>query len=188
MKKLFLIGLMSYCTVAFAGAGGTLLEVPVTYHPDAGVVEKVKQECQIENMLSHRVGPVLAKLNKGGDGTVATGADAAGANLLRLQITHVLGVGGGAWSGPKAITVAADLLDADGKVLRHTKINRWSVGGMFGAFKGTCTILDRSAAAIAKDLSRWVRDPSYQVADEPEPKEAEAAPVAVPEVTPEKIQ
>jgi hypothetical protein len=188
MKKLFLIGLMSYGTAAFASAGATLLEVPVTYHPDAGVVENVKQECQIENMLQHRVGPVLAKLNKGGDGTIATGADTAGATLLRLQITHVLGVGGGAWSGPKAITVTADLLDPSGKVLRHAKINRWSVGGMFGAFKGTCTILDRSAAAIGKDLSRWVRDPSYQVVEEPEPKEAEVAPVVAPEVTTEKVQ
>ncbi|PFH04365.1 hypothetical protein BCF11_5140 [Collimonas sp. PA-H2] len=186
MKKLLLIGLLSYGTAAFASS--TLLEVPVTYHPDAGVVEKVKQECQIENMLQHRVGPVLAKLNKGGDGTIATGADSAGATLLRLQITHVLGVGGGAFSGPKAITVNADLLDSSGKVLRHTKINRWSMGGMFGAFKGTCTILDRSAAAIGKDLSRWVHDPSYQIVNEAEPKEAEAAAVAAPEVTPEKTQ
>jgi len=97
-----------------------------------------------------------------------------------------LGVGGGAWSGPKAITVNADLLDASGKVIRHTKINRWSMGGMFGGFKGTCSILDRSAAAIGKDLSRWVRDPSYQIVEEAAPKEAEAAPTS--EATPEKVQ
>ncbi|MFJ2986637.1 hypothetical protein ACIPF8_02135 [Collimonas sp. NPDC087041] len=186
MKKLILIGMLSYGTAALADGGNTLLEVPVTYHPDAGVVAKVKEECQIESMLSHRVGPVLAKMNKTGDGTIPSGSDAAGANLLRLQITHVLGVGGGAWSGPKAITVNADLLDASGKVIRHTKINRWSMGGMFGGFKGTCSILDRSAAAIGKDLSRWVRDPSYQIVEEAAPKEAEAAPTS--EATPEKVQ
>lgn len=186
MKKLFLVGMLGYGAAAFASTGNTLLEVPVTYHPDAGVVENVRKECQIEDMLSHRVAPVLAKLNKGGDGTIAAGSDAADATLLRLQITHVLGVGGGAWSGPKAITVTADLLDPSGKLLRHTKINRWSVGGVFGAFKGTCTILDRSAAAIGKDLSRWVRDPAYKIVEEPAPKEAEAAPEAA--AVPEQVQ
>ena len=188
MKKLLLIGVLSYSTLALASGGNTLLEVPVTYHPDAAVVAKVKEECQIENMLSSRVGPVLAKLNKTGDGTIATGTDTAGANLLRLQITHILGIGGGALTGPKAITVNVDLLDPSGKVIRHTKINRWSVGGMFGIFRGTCSILDRSAAAIGKDLRRWVRDPSYQIVEEPAPKEAEGmAPPTTP-AEPEQIQ
>ncbi|MFC5474723.1 hypothetical protein [Paraherbaspirillum soli] len=174
MKKLFVIGMLTYGASTLA-AGNTLLETPVTYHPDAGVVESVKNECHIEDMLARRVGPVLAKLNKTGDGTIATGTKTAGADLLRLQITHVLGVGGGAWSGPKAITVTADLLDEHGKVTRHTKINRWSMGGMWGGFKGTCSILDRSAVAIGKDLGRWVHDPAFQIAEEPAPKETETA-------------
>lgn len=149
------------------------LETPVTYHPNAGVVESVRSECQIENMLANRVGEAFRRLNRGGGSTVEAGVDPAGDKVLRLQITHVLGVGGGAWSGPKAITLTAELLE-DGKVIRQTKINRWSVGGVFGAFKGTCSILDRSAEAISRDLSRWVSNPSYQIVDEPTPKEAMA--------------
>jgi hypothetical protein len=61
-----------------------------------------------------------------GDGTPASQVDAGDAKILRL-ITHVLGVGGGARSGPKATTVTADLIE-DGTVVRHTEINRWSVG------------------------------------------------------------
>ncbi|MFM0072238.1 hypothetical protein PQQ86_13810 [Paraburkholderia sediminicola] len=95
------------------------------------------------------------------------------AKILRLQISHVLGVCGGAWSGPKATTVSAGLIE-DGKVIRHTKINRWSVGGVWGAFKGSCSILDRTTIVINKDLSRWVRDPSYEIKEEAPPKEASA--------------
>ncbi|MFT0172566.1 hypothetical protein ACLKMY_26785 [Paraburkholderia mimosarum] len=120
--------------------------------------------------LTRHVGTALRKINKTGDGTIASEADAGDAKVLRLQITHVLGVGGGAWSGPKAATVSADLIEG-GKVTRHTKINRWSVGGVWGAFKGSCSILDRTTIVISKDLSRWVRDPSYEIKEEAPPKE-----------------
>ena len=172
MKRLFLIGLCLSTTSAFA-VPPVLLETPVTYAPDASVVEQVRNECHIEDMLTQHVGDVLRKLNRTGDGTVASQTDAGDARILRLQITHVLGVGGGAWSGPKATTVSADLIE-DGKVTRHTTINRWSVGGVWGAFKGTCSILDRTTVVIAKDLSRWVREPSYEIKEEAPPKEASA--------------
>ena len=170
LSSLPIVFAAAFATAALA-APVTRLEVPVTYHPNAGVAPNVKEECQIEKMLATRVGTVLGKLNKTGDGTIEVGTDPAGDNVLRLQITHVLGVGGGAWTGPKAITVAADLLQ-DGKVVRHTKVNRWSVGGVFGAFKSTCTILERSADAISKDMNRWVRDASYKIVEEPAPKDA----------------
>ncbi|MBM3115797.1 hypothetical protein [Jeongeupia naejangsanensis] len=175
MKKLLVLGLLAAATNAPAANKAVLLEVPVTYHADAGVVAKVKEECKPEEQLATRVGEVMKKLSREGTGTVASAAEAAEAGdaaVLRLQITHVLGVGGGAFSGPKAITVNAELLEG-GKVVRQTKINRWSIGGVFGAFKGTCSILDRSAAAIGKDLGRWVRDPSYQIKEEAAPKDAE---------------
>ena len=169
MKKLLPVILFVNASAALAAS--TMLEVPVTYHPNAGVVAAVKQECQIETMLSTRVGAMLAKLNKTGDGTIESGLEASDSTVLRLQITHILGVGGGAWTGPKAITLTAELLE-NGKQVRQTKINRWSVGGVFGAFKGTCTILERSADAITKDLNRWVRNPSYKIIEQPAPKEA----------------
>lgn len=172
MKRLLLIALGLSTTSAFA-AGQVLLETPVTYAPDASVVDQVKNECHIEDMLAHHVGDALRRINRTGDGTTASQTDVGDAKILRLQVTHVLGVGGGAWSGPKATTVTADLLE-NGNVVRHTKINRWSVGGVWGAFKGTCSILDRTTIVISKDLSRWVRDPSYEIKEEAPPKEASA--------------
>lgn len=70
--------------------------------------------------------------------------------------------------------MSADLIEGS-KVTRHTKINRWSVGGVWGAFKWSCSILDRTTIVISKDLSRWVRDPSYEIKEEAPPKEASAS-------------
>ncbi|MBS1189149.1 MAG: hypothetical protein H6R10_941 [Rhodocyclaceae bacterium] len=172
MKRL-LVAVSASCAISSWAVPAVRLEVPVTYHPNAGVVESVRSECQIESMLANRVGGALQKLNRRGGSTVEAGADPSGDNVLRVQITHVLGVGGGAWSGPKAITLTAELLE-NGKVVRQTKISRWNIGGAFGAFRGTCSILDRAAETISRDLSRWVSDPFYKIAEQPVPKETMA--------------
>lgn len=172
MKRLLLLGLTLSASSAFA-ANPVLLETPVTYAPDAGVIKQVRDECHIEDLLTRHVGDVLRRNNRKGDGLLASQADAADATTLRLQIVNVFGVGGGAWSGPKALTVSADLLEG-GKVVRHATIKRWSIGGVWGAFKGTCSILDRTAIFISKDLARWVRDPSYVIKEEAPPVEASA--------------
>ncbi|MBV8158042.1 MAG: hypothetical protein JO278_10310 [Dyella sp.] len=187
--KFHLFVALAISSATALAAPQVVLETPVTYAPGAEVVEQVRTECRIEDMLANRVGDILRKRNKGSPGTIDAGADPRGAQVLKLQISHVLGIGGGAWTGPKAITVMADLVE-DGKVVRHTKVNRWSVGGFWGAFKGTCSILDRSAIVIAKDMARWVRDPSYVVKDEGPPKDASAPeaaasePVAAPAIAP----
>ncbi|SDD46278.1 hypothetical protein SAMN05216345_109130 [Cupriavidus sp. YR651] len=173
VKSFLFIGLCLSSASALA-ASQVVLETPVTYAAGAGVVEQVKTECHIEDILANRVGEVLRKRNKGGAATIEADANPNGAQVLRLKITHVLGIGGGAWTGPKAITVVAELLE-DGKITRQTKVNRWSVGGFWGAFKGTCSILDRSAIFISKDMARWIKDPSYVVKDEGPPKEATAS-------------
>jgi hypothetical protein len=164
MKKLALLALLT--CAAGAQAADIALLTPIAYDPTASVVDKVKQECKIEEQLTTDVSEAFRK-NK--IGPTVTTADGAG-EVIKVRITHVLGVGGGAWSGPKAITVHADLMK-DGKVERTTRINRWTTGGIWGGFKGTCSILNRSSAAIAKDLVKWAKDPSYSVDDE-KPKDA----------------
>lgn len=174
MKRFLLIALCLASTSVFAGERRqVLLETPVTYAAGAGVVERVKDECHIDDMLTRHVGEALRRLNRTGEGTIEANGVAGDAEILKLQITYVMGVGGGAWTGPKAISLSADLID-NGQVVRHTKFKRWSVGGMWGAFKGTCSILDRTAVVISKDLSRWVHNPRYVIKDEDAPDQASA--------------
>lgn len=97
------------------------------------------------------------------------GTDPASDKVLSVQITHVLGAGGGAWSGPKTVTVLAELLDS-GEVMHYNKINEWNIGGVFGGYTSTCAILERSADAITKDLNEWVQNPTTKVEEKPAPK------------------
>lgn len=151
-------------------AADVVLNPPIAYAKDAGVHEKIRSDCHVEQLLEAAIAPYLAKAKK------VAGTTGSGAAELKVEITHVMGVGGGAWTGPKAITVDATL-SADGKVLRQGKVNRWTTGGMWGGFKGTCSILDRSAKAIGKDLARWIRDENYKLtAEAAPPSDAASAP------------
>ena len=174
-------GLRLLCFVAAAALAlpamavdKVLLEVPVTYDPNAGVARPVREQCDVEGLLARRVGAALAKRGRVPDATVAAGSASGGTPVLRLTITHVLGVGGGAWSGPKAITLRAELLDGK-NVMRQQKVNRWSMGGFWGGFKGTCSILDRTATRLAKDLTLWSYDAHYKMDEDEAPPKAEEA-------------
>ena len=83
------------CLPALA-ANTVLLQTPVIYDPNAGVVQQIRDECKIEDMLAARVSAVLAKRNRSRNDSVDAAAGAQSGGTLKLTITHVLGVGGGA--------------------------------------------------------------------------------------------
>lgn len=153
---------------------------PAYYLPGASVVNKVKQECGIEQMVASRT---LAALGKQGmAATAVTDAASAGATpVISLGIAAVGGVGGGGWTGPKWLTLKAEIVQ-QGKVSRMVQLTRTTTGGVFGGFKGTCSLIDRCATKLAEDIAHWAKDPKYQPegekapTDAPPASEAEASP------------
>jgi len=129
----------------------TLLLTPVGYAPEAGIPDKIKSECKIDELFETRVGEAL---RKNGGGTTTTVDAPAGTQVMRVQVTYVLGVGGGGWTGPKNVSLQADLLEG-GKVRRSSKFSRSTTGGVFGGFMGTCSMIQRCVTTLAKDLQEW---------------------------------
>ena len=146
MNKLALSILLAVSANAYAD--GATLVTPVTYASEASVVQKVRQECQLENRLASDINAALVNT------TTPAGKS------LRVTILDVMGVGGGAWSGPKAISLRVELLNGD-KVERSTRLTRTTTGGAFGGFKGTCAMLERDSATLGKDVARWAGNESY---------------------------
>lgn len=77
---------------------------------------------------------------------------------LSMKIVGMTGTGGGAWSGPKHVTVEGTLWE-NGKVKGTFTATRYSGGGAFGGYKGTCAILGRCVKAIGKDVGGWLLAP-----------------------------
>jgi len=83
----------------------------------------------------------------------------AGGKVLRLTIVHVVGGGGGAWSGAKSVTVSGELTE-NGEVIGSFTASRFSGGGAFGGFKGTCALLGRCIKTLGKDIAGWLKNPT----------------------------
>ncbi|MES9943308.1 MAG: hypothetical protein ABW105_02795 [Candidatus Thiodiazotropha sp. 6PLUC1] len=131
----------------------------IAYAAGSGVPDKVKAECVIDTQLPEYIGSFASA----SDITVVKKDGAVSSKdkgrVLALEISNVIGSGGGAWSGSKSVAVTGELFE-NGKKIGSFNGRRSSGGGMFGAYKGTCSILDRCVKALGKDIAIWLIDPS----------------------------
>ena len=138
---------------------GTLIIKPVAFKNDAYIRDAVKQECDLDGKLTQFVEQFAA----GHYATIVTDSNtgSADAQILTMEIEEVQGAAGGAWSGAKSVVVKGSL-SQKGKLLGDFKARRYSGGGMFGGYKGTCAILGRCVKTLGKDVAEWLAHPTSQ--------------------------
>ncbi|HEY5658794.1 MAG TPA: hypothetical protein VIY27_13475 [Myxococcota bacterium] len=114
--------------------------------------QKIQDECELQNKVPHfldtysdRVELVDGPLGKSG-------------RTLELKITGVHAPGGGAFSGAKWMKVEG-VLRENGREIGNFEATRYSGGGVWGAYKGTCAIVGRCAKTIGKDIAQWLENP-----------------------------
>ena len=79
--------------------------------------------------------------------------------MLSLEITQIMGGGGGAWSGPKRIVLEGTLTEG-GQQIGSFRAQRTSGGGAWGGYKGTCSILEICAEELGEDVGKWMHGPT----------------------------
>lgn len=116
--------------------------------------DKVKDECQLGTKLSK----FIRHYSKKSKFTIISESKSKSDMVLNVEIGDVLATAGGAFSGPKSMRVKGTLTQGD-KELGNFEGRRYSTGGAFAVFKGTCSILGRDAKALGKDIAQWLKDP-----------------------------
>lgn len=154
-KIVAVAGIIVACA-SFPGDGRAQekLLIQAVLDPKVSVVESVKRECGLETMVGDWVLESVGKKYPG-SAKLHQGDGAGNGKVLKVTIVNVVGVGGGAYSGPKSMTVRADLMQS-GKVLATTTKERSSGGGAFGGYKGTCQIFGRVAKTLGSDVAAWL--------------------------------
>ena len=132
-----------------------LVQVPAVYDSAAPVTDSVRRECAIESVIGNHVFMQVSAAFPKSLQIQAPGKDDR-EKYLMLTVLAVQGVGGGAWSGGKSITIRADLLQ-EGKTVSTKVLSRGSRGGAFGGFSGTCQIMERIAGALGRDTAAWLK-------------------------------
>lgn len=135
-----------------AQAGSVKVKRTIPFSEGSGASDAVKSECQLET----KVPAFLAQFSKSVE--LVDGSLGSAGRVLELSISEVHAPGGGAFSGAKSMSVTGTLRQ-DGKKIGSFTARRYSGGGVFGGYKGTCGIVGRCAKAIGKDISRWLENP-----------------------------
>jgi len=147
-----------FCGLNTALAGEIKLGATTPFGENAVIREAVKNECQLQTKLPDFVRQFANKYNI----DVKLGNDISKktkGRVLLLEIVGTQGAAGGAWSGAKAVQVKGGLYD-NGKLVGDFVAARYSGGGMWGAYKGTCSILGRCVKTLGKDIAKWLQNPS----------------------------
>lgn len=159
MRQRFTALILPILIVACSAAQAETFTVPaeVMFSDGVAVSDAVENECTLQTRL-----PAFIEdgARRGVDIVISDQPlDNVAGKVLRLEYTHILGTGGGAWSGPKSVTVAGELWE-DGELIGSFVASRYSTGGAFGGFKGTCSILGRCIKTLGVDIARWLEDPT----------------------------
>jgi len=160
MEKSLSIHVLAVIASMAAGAAGAqekfFIQLPIKVEASGTQADRIKAECKIDTVLANHV---LAKVSSQypGSGTLEGDAAApADAKVLRLTIVNVFGLGGGAYSGTKQMSVRADIVAAK-NVLATTMRERQSMGGAAGLFGGgTCAVFNKIADVLASDITAWM--------------------------------
>tara|TARA_R110002111_G_scaffold162922_3_gene229258 strand:- start:62 stop:565 length:504 start_codon:yes stop_codon:yes gene_type:complete len=138
-------------------AGSVVIDDKVSFAKDANIKSAVKNECKLEDKFANFLEQYISDA---GITVVRASSDGAKSvnKRLHVEIDRVMGAGGG-WTGGKMVHAVGKLTE-NGKIIGSFSVQRSSSGGMFGAFKGTCSLLGRDVKSMARDVSEWITSPT----------------------------
>jgi hypothetical protein len=155
---LLTLGALASCDTSHPG-GGLIWTVaspdpavvnitPATFAQGSGVTDEVLAECGLdrkipEELVHHTPVPV-----------VLAETPAGGARVLDISVTNIIAPPGGAWSGPKSMTLHGELVQG-GVVVASFDARRTTTRG-----HQTCEMLGIILDALAGDIRPWLASPT----------------------------
>ena len=117
----------------------------------------IKSECQIGQQLSEFI-----QSQANGIGINVSRADEVNkkgtGKVLIVEITSAISAGNPFIGHRKSTAIAGQLYDNGEEVSSFTGM-RLSMGGFFGGFKGSCSVLGRTVKTLGQDVARWLKNP-----------------------------
>jgi hypothetical protein len=141
-------------------AGGMLsLSKRAVYEETVNVPKVVKDQCRMEAKVIEYV-QYFSKKNFDKIVLVDDPSEQTPGTALNIRITGAVAPKGGATTGIKSLTIKGTLWQ-DGKLAGTFAARRVTSGGAsLVGYKGTCSMLGRSAKRLGKDVAAWLENPS----------------------------
>ena len=153
MKKNVLLGLLAGCAAAFVPAAEVHIEEAVPYEDAGRIDNRITSEC---TEIGSRIAQAAERYGQErGVTVVRDGRTGADVSYAKLHITSAMSAGNAFIGHAKGMSVYGELY-RNGVRVHQTTFNRNSSGGMFGGFKGSCSVMYRTANALGKDIAAWL--------------------------------
>jgi hypothetical protein len=156
MNRICLTLLLAAGPAAAMAADAVVVLSPVAaYANPEAIAENIKSECKLPEYQTDvfrrelEAQGVSVKLGEK-DEVPGTG------RFVQLRIQHALSSGNAFIGHRKHVTTSVKLFE-NGKEIARSTHARDSMGGFGGGFKGSCTVLERCADTLAKDLTAWLK-------------------------------
>lgn len=141
-----------------AAADGTIyMSQTAPYSDSKAVAQAILQECDLpaqQAQLLHAAANERGIVLVLDDAAVKAGKG----RVLHVEITNAVSSGNAFIGHRKQVAVKGRLLE-DGTEIGTFSGLRHSGGGFAAGFKGSCTVLNRCAKALAKDITLWLANP-----------------------------
>jgi hypothetical protein len=145
-------------------ASGTLaaqvvtMERLVPYADDAEIASSVRNDCiKIQGQLAAYT-QQFAKASGITVNLVDGAAPESGGRVLMVEIVEAVSRGNPFIGHQKYSRIDGTLFE-DGAAIASFKGLRNSMGGAFGGYKGSCSVLGRTVKALGQDVARWLVNP-----------------------------
>lgn len=154
--------LLSVTTTAFAEDATTSNDTnaisvsPITFQNEQLIERAIVTDCDLPNIQRNELNKHSAKLglvlNNASDDAASNG------RVLQIQIANAVASGNAFVGHNKQVTLIGKLLE-NGQEIASFNAMRSSGGGAFAGFKSSCSVLQRCAVTLGKDISEWLRSP-----------------------------
>ena len=153
-----LMSTTGFCQAALAGDDAIYISQTAPYADTRTITKAILDECELPQQQSE----LIAQLANEKGILVVRDNEAVKAGkgrVLQVEITNAMS-GGNAFVGHrKQVSVKGRLFENGTEIGDFIGI-RSSMGGAFGGFKGSCSVLGRCVKTLAQDITVWLKNPA----------------------------
>lgn len=145
--------------IASSASGTLALSRRAVYDETVNIAKPVREQCRMEAKVIEYV-QYFSRKNFDKIMLVDAPSEKTPGMALNISIIGAVAPKGGATSGIKSLTIKGTLW-RDGIVSGTFTARRVTSGGAsLVGYKGTCSMLDRSARRLGKDVAAWLENPA----------------------------
>lgn len=158
IKKLFITVLLSFLSTQSFSESIQLLSA-IDYDPDSRIQQNVRTECiNLGKKLSDFTQQYAAKHGIDVELVNEINTNSSG-KTLEVYMTEAVSSGNAFIGHRKYVAIRGTLWENGEKIAEFTG-GRYSGGGAFGGYKGSCSVLGRCVKALGKDVAGWLKSPN----------------------------